>query len=189
MVSIADKGITFARQGPVQILRKGFNMDKLLGYGDATWADRADNIDARSTTGLLYKTEQATLMWYTGKQNNVTLSSCESEVIASKTTCQQGIWLRGLYSDIGASFTKPTNIMQDNTGAIAMAKTDAANSRSRHYRIACAYIRECYNRRIFNFVWVQTSDMKADILTKPITQPAHGRHEQGMTRYCAKRIA
>ena len=98
------------------------------------------------------------------------------------------IWVAFLVV-IGASFTKPTNIMQDNTGAIAMAKTDAANSRSRHYRIACAYILECYNRRIFNFVWVQTSDMKADILTKPITQPAHGRHEQGMTRYCARRIA
>ena len=79
----------------------------------------------------------------TGKQNNVTLSSCESEVISSKTTCQQGIWVRGLYTDLGATFTKPTNIMQDNTGAIAMAKTDANNSRSRHYRVACAYIREC----------------------------------------------
>lgn len=49
MVSIADKGITFVRQGPVQIIRKGFNMDNLLGHGDATWADRADDNDARST--------------------------------------------------------------------------------------------------------------------------------------------
>ena len=189
MVSIADKGITYVRQGPVQTYRRGFNMDNLLGYGDATWADRADNIDARSTTGLLYESDQGTLMWYTGKQNNVTLSSCESEVISSKTTCQQGIWIRGLYTDLGATFTKPTNIMQDNTGAIAMAKTDANNSRSRHYRVACAYIRECYNRRIFGFVWVQTSEMKADILTKPLTQPAHAKHEQGMTRHCANRIA
>ena len=39
MVSIADKGITYVRQGPVQQFRKGFNMDCLLGYGDATWAD------------------------------------------------------------------------------------------------------------------------------------------------------
>jgi hypothetical protein len=109
--------------------------------------------------------------------------------MASKTTCQQGIWLRGLYSDLGATFTKPSNIMQDNTGAIAMAKTDANHSRSRHYRVACAYIRECYNRRIFNFVWVQSSDMKADILTKPLPQPAHAKHEQGMTRYCAKYVA
>ena len=189
MVSIADKGITYVRQGPVQQFRKGFNMDCLLGYGDATWADRADNIDARSTTGLLWETDQGTLLWYTGKQNNVTLSSCESEVMANKTTCQQGVWLRGLYGDLGGTFTKPSNIMQDNTGAIAMAKTDANHSRSRHYRIACAYIRECYNRRIFGFVWVQTSDMKADILTKPITQPAHAKHEQGMTRHCAKRVA
>jgi hypothetical protein len=189
MMSIANKGITFVRQGPVQVICRGFNMDNMKGYGDSTWADRADNIDARSTTGLLWETDQGTLLWYTGKQNNVTLSSCESEVMASKTTCQQGIWLRGLYSDLGATFTKPSNIMQDNTGAIAMAKTDANHSRSRHYRVACAYIRECYNRRIFNFVWVQSSDMKADILTKPLPQPAHAKHEQGMTRYCAKYVA
>ena len=187
MVSIADKGITFVRQGPVQIIRKGFNMDNLLGHGDATWADRADDNDARSTTGLLYETNQGILLWYTGKQNNVTLSSCESEVIANKTTCQQGIWIRGIYTDMGATFTKPTNIMQDNTGAVAMAKSDANHTKSRHYRVACAYIRECYNRRIFNFVWVQTADMKADIMTKPITQPAHARHEQSITRHCAKR--
>jgi hypothetical protein len=31
--------------------------------------------------------------------------------------------------------------------------------------------------------------MKADILTKPLPQPAHAKHEQGMTRYCAKYIA
>ena len=34
MVSIADKGITFVRQGPVQVINRGFNMDNVLGYGD-----------------------------------------------------------------------------------------------------------------------------------------------------------
>jgi hypothetical protein len=182
MVGIADKGITYRRAGPLQIIRRGFNMDNLLGWADATWADRSDDNDARSTTGLLWETNQGIIMWYTGKQNNITLSSCESEVMANKTCCQQGIWIRGVYNDIGASFTKPTKIMQDNTGAMAMAKTDANQTRSRHYRVACAYIRECYNRRIFCFEWIQTSFMKADILTKPISQPHHGNHERAITR-------
>ena len=182
MVSIADKGITFTRVGPPQQLHWGFNMDILLGWADATWADRSDDNDARSTTGLMWETNQGLIMWYTGKQNNITLSSCESEVMANKSCCQQGIWLRGIYTDLGASFTKPSKIMQDNTGAMAMAKTDANQTKSRHYRVACAYIRECYNRRIFSFEWIQTLDMKADILTKPIMQPHHGRHERAITR-------
>ena len=187
MVSIAEKGITFRRKGPVQQIRKCFNMDCVLGWADATWADRADDKDARSTTGFLWETDQGVIMWYTGKQNNITLSSCESEVMSNKTCCQTGVWIRGFYTDLGATFTKPTTIMQDNTGAVAMAKSDANHTKSRHYRVACAYIRECYNRRIFTFEWVQTNDMKADVLTKPLNRVAHSKHEYGITRYQAHR--
>ena len=187
MVSIANKGITFRRKGPVTQIRKGFNMDCILGWADATWADRADDNDARSTTGFLWETDQGVLMWYTGKQNNITLSSCESEVMSNKTCCQTGVWIRGFYTDLGATFTKPSKLMQDNTGAVAMAKSDANHTKSRHYRVACAYIRECYNRRIFTFEWVQTNDMKADILTKPLNRVAHSKHEFGITNYQALR--
>lgn len=50
----------------------------------------------------------------------------------------------------------------------------------------CSYIRECYvNRRIFGFTWIQTSDMKAEIMTKSIRQPHNAQQKYRVTRHTA----
>ena len=187
MVSIRHKGITYRRSGPALHIRKGFNMDCLVGWGDATWADRQADHDARSTTGYLWETDQGPLMWYTGKQNNISLSSCESEIIANKTTCMNGIWLKGLLVDLSATFTKPNAVNQDNTGAVSQCRTNAHHSRSRHFRVACAYLHELYLHRHFTFTWVPTEEMLADIFTKPLPIDTHRRLEQRITR-CLTRL-
>jgi hypothetical protein len=126
-------------------------------------------------------------MWYTGKQDNITLSSCESEMLANKVTCMNGTWIKGLLMELGATFTKPTPVYQDNTGAVAMCRTDAHHSRSRHFRVACAYLHELYHHRKFTFVWVESAKMLADILTKPLPIDQHRRLEQRITR-CSTRL-
>jgi hypothetical protein len=98
--------------------------------------------------------------------------------MSNRSCCMQG---SGLIKDMGFNFSKPTEIMQDNTGAIALCKTDAHHARSRHFRVACHYLHELYDRRIFRFTWIQTDKMIADILTKPLHEAAHNRFEKRLT--------
>jgi hypothetical protein len=93
----------------------------------------------------------------------------------------QGIWQRNLIMDLGFNFSQPTEIMQDNTGAIALCKTDAHHARSRHFRIACHYLKELYDRRLFRFTWTQSDRMKADILTKSLPAVPHKRFQGDLT--------
>ena len=152
-------------------------VDDLEGAADATWVDRQLYPGARSTTGYVFKTGHGTILYGTAKQNNVTCSSCESEVMANKTCCQQGIWLRGMYKDLGFNFSKPTKILQDNQAAIATCTGDGHHKHSRHFRVACHYLRELVDRRIFTLQWVKSADMYADVMTKALMEIPHKYHE------------
>ena len=186
MYSIATKGITFRRHSPLpDVLTKGYLYDDLVGWADATWADKADSADSKSTTGFLYESKIGPLAFHTKKQSCVTNSSCESEIMANRSCAMNGVWLRNLIKDIGFNFSKPTEIMQDNTGSIALCKTDAHHARSRHFRVACHYLKELYDNRIFRFTWVTTLEMVADALTKCLAKIAHKKFERRLTNEIA----
>jgi hypothetical protein len=177
MVSVADRGQVFTRSGPPHKLQKGYLFDDLQGAADATWMDRQKFPGARSTTGYVFKTSMGTILYATSKQNNVTTSSCEAEVMANKSCCQLGVWLRGLVEDLGLTFSKPTEILQDNTGAISTCEGDGHHKNSRHFRVACAYLKELTDMKVFKFKWVQSAEMYADILTKALPPVPHKYHE------------
>jgi hypothetical protein len=178
--SLQDTGITFRREGPPEPLSRGYLMDDIVGWADATWGDCKTS--GVSTSGYCYTTKQGTVLYAVARQNNVTNSTCESEVMANRTCALNGIWLRRLYQDMGFQFSKPTRIMQDNQSAIAVCKTDAHHARSRHFRIACAFLKELYDHRVFIFEWVQSERMVADVLTKALPVGPHAAHEQTLTR-------
>jgi len=178
MAHIADKGCYFHRTHPPLMIRKGATIDDLQGAADATWVDRQEWPNAYSTSGYVYKTQFGTIMHGTKRQNNVTTSSCESEVMANKTCCQQGIWLRGLYLDLGFNFSKPTTIWQDNKSAIATCVGVGHHKNSRHFRVACHFLKELVDRRIFTFNWLSSTEMYADVMTKSLPAHTHGYHER-----------
>lgn len=173
----AAQGCTFRRVGPPHKLRRGYLFDDLEGAADATWVDRQQYPAAFSTTGYVYKTSMGTVLYGTSKQNNVTTSSCEAEVMANKKGCQQGIWLRGLITDLGFGFSKPTPILQDNQSAIHSCNNDGHHKNSRHFRVACHYLKELVDRRIFCFKWTPSAEMYADVMTKALNKTLHAKHE------------
>jgi hypothetical protein len=186
MLSIASVGITFRRPKALpDKLIKGYLFDDLKGWADATWADRKCSPDSRSTTGFFFETSIGPLLFYTKKQDCVSNSTCESEIMSNRSSCMQGTWMRNLIMDLSFNFSQPTEIMQDNTGAIALCKTDAHHARSRHFRIACHYLKELYDRRVFRFTWVQSDRMKADILTKALPLKLHSQFERALTNSVA----
>ena len=140
--------------------------DEVLGYTDADYAGDVD--DRHSTTGNLFLMSGAPISWFSKKQPIVTLSTAEAEYVALSTATQEAVWIRKLLSDFGVSQSQATTIMEDNQGAICLAKNPVSHSRSKHIDVRYHYIREALNDGIIDLQYCPTHDMIADTLTKPL---------------------
>lgn len=91
-------------------------------YSDADWA--ADATDRRSTTGycVCLNENGPVVSWKTKKQPTVALSTCEAEYMALAATVQECIYLTQLLKGIDKCEYALPKILEDNQGAIALAK-------------------------------------------------------------------
>ena len=113
----------------------------LVGHSDADWAGDSD--DRHSTSGNLFLMAGGAVSWLSKKQAIVALSTSEAEYVALSL---EAVWLRSLLSDLGVSLDEPTALMEDNQGAIAIAKNPIAHSRIKHIDIRYHYIREAIHK-------------------------------------------
>lgn len=139
----------------------------LIGFSDADWAGDLD--DRRSTTGNVFLLSGGAVSWLSKKQSTVALSTAEAEYVALSQASQECVWLRRLLSDLGMDVT-PVVILEDNQGAIAIAKNPVDHSRTKHIDIRYHYIRECVQNGQIQVKYCPTHNMKADILTKPLVK-------------------
>ena len=117
----ASKWIFHYLKGTVDLsLRYHATGEKLYGYSDADWASDAD--DRYSTSGNVLLMAGGAISWLSQKQTTVALSTAEAEYMALGSATQETIWLRHLLSDLQVNTDYPTEIFEDNQGAIAMAK-------------------------------------------------------------------
>ncbi|XP_034208104.1 secreted RxLR effector protein 161-like [Prunus dulcis] len=92
----------------------------LIGYCDSDWAGSED--DRRSTSGYAFTLGSGMFSWASIKQNTVALSTAEAEYVSAAEATSQAKWLRFVLEDFGEEQVEGTQIMCDNTSAIAMAK-------------------------------------------------------------------
>ena len=121
-------------------LRYNATGEKLYGYSDADWASDAD--DRHSTSGNVFLMAGGAISWLSQKQTTVALSTAEAEYMALGSAAQEAIWLRHLLSDLQVNTDDPTEIFEDNQGAIAMAKNPIGHKRTKHIDIKHHFIRE-----------------------------------------------
>ena len=150
----------------------------LIGYSDADWANDPD--DRHSTTGNLFMMSGAAVSWLSKKQSTVALSTSEAEYIALSTATQEAVWFRRLLCDLGISTDEPTILMEDNQGAIAIAKTSSHHARTKHIDIRYHYVREAIQERCIELKYCSSHDMIADVLTKPLSGEQFKRLRQAM---------
>ena len=69
-------------------------------------------------------------------------------------------------------------IREDNQSCITMLQQEPRNfqSKSKHVRVKWAFFRQEYAKRTLFLEYCPTSDMVADLLTKPLGGKAHNRH-------------
>ena len=137
----------------------------MIGYSDADWGGDADN--RHSTTGNLFLMAGGAISWLSKKQAVVALSTSEAEYIALSLATQEAVWLKRLLTELRVP-NQPVVLMEDNQGAIAIAKNPIAHSRTKHIDIRYHYIREALQDGEINLLYCPTDEMTADLLTKLI---------------------
>ena len=142
----------------------------LVGYSDADWASSED--DGRSTIGYCFSLTRtrSLISWKSRKQQTVALLSCEAEYLALAASVQEGLYLKQWFESVeGVVVQEPILIFEDNQGTIALAYSSVSRQRSKHIDIRY-FIREVFNKGYITLHYCPTSDMVADVLTKPSTK-------------------
>ncbi|MCP4492660.1 MAG: hypothetical protein GY820_35930, partial [Gammaproteobacteria bacterium] len=107
------------------------------------------------------------------RRTQQTLDRHEAERLC--TEAQQAVWLRRLYEELGANVKAPTELCEDNQGAICLASNPVGHKRTKHISIRHHYIRECVTAGLIELVYVPTQEMTADLFTKSLPTVAFQR--------------
>jgi hypothetical protein len=147
-------GLTFGSDGPVSV----------KCYADESYGVHADG---KSHTGSNIVVG-GTVLAHSTKQQIVTKSSTEAELVAASDMGSQLIWVRdfllGQGYDVG-----PAVLYQDNQSTMALLKRgSAASSRSRHINIRYFWLKDRVELGELEVIYMPTEDMVSDLLTKPL---------------------
>ena len=137
----------------------------VIGFSDADWG--GDRDDRHSTTGNVFTLAGGAITWLSKKQAVVALSTSEAEYVALSMAAQEAAWLLKLLTDLQIP-KEPIIIMEDNQGAIALARNPISHSRTKHIDIRFHFVREAQEEGMIDIVYCPTSEMVADLFTKPL---------------------
>ena len=111
------------------------------------------------------------ISWASKKQRTVAQSSCEAELYAEAAAINEVIWLRGLLAELGLRSEKPSLIIGDNQGTIALSKNGVKSERTKHVDVKFLFITEEVNKKTVELKWVPSEKQQADIFTKALAKP------------------
>jgi hypothetical protein len=131
--------------------------------------------DAKGHTGGCvgmegFNNHHAYYIFICGKQPIVAKSSCECELISQSTVGDYTVWLRDLIDELGFNSDEPAVMYQDNTSAIRIGSQGTGTfKRSKHIKVRFFWLKELIELGELIFEYIPTTEMVADILTKPLT--------------------
>uniref|UniRef100_A0A6V7M0T8 Integrase catalytic domain-containing protein n=1 Tax=Bracon brevicornis TaxID=1563983 RepID=A0A6V7M0T8_9HYME len=140
--------------------------DKLIGYADANLAESRDS--RKSNSGYIFKLFGGTISWSSKRQECVTLSSTEAELVALSEASREAKWIRKLLTFFNEHQNEPTTIYEDNQSCINSLKGPGSSNRSKHIDTKYFYTRELKERRIIQVTCCPTETNEADMFTKPL---------------------
>ena len=155
--------------GLVYTFARGVAKRGVYGYYDASHADCPDT--RRSTLAYVFFFEGCAISWHTKRHTYVTTSTNHSEYCSAAKAGREAKWFHSYFTAIGLSrLVSPIDLFSDSKGAIAMAYNPVHRAASKHVDLADHYARELQERGIITISYVNTKDMYADLLTKPLSR-------------------
>jgi len=137
----------------------------VTAFIDASYAVHSD---MKSHTGSIITLGKGPVYAKSGIQRLNTTSSAESELVALSDSTGQVIWTRQFLEQQGYT-VGPATVYEDNQSAIKLAENGRSNSsRTRHIAIRYFFVSDKIASGEIKVEYLNTSDMIADILTKPL---------------------
>ena len=135
----------------------------LRGTADASWEVRA------STSGWVIYWHGAPLCWGSRKQKSISLSSCESEIIALSEAAKDVVYLRKFVRGLVPSTPSTATVLStDNKAARDLSYNPEHHNRSKHIQRRHFYIRDMVESQEIVVPLVNTQENDADFFTKPL---------------------
>ena len=135
---------------------------------DASFAD--NSADRKSSQGYIMTLFNGPISWRANKQDTVTTSSTEAELLALSQTAKEAIFLSRLFKALTLNIYEPLTIDCDNTQTLRLVTEDSAKlvTKLRHVDIHNHWLRQEHARGSIILRWKATKDMIADGLTKAL---------------------
>jgi hypothetical protein len=138
---------------------------QVLAYVDASFGVHED---MKSHTGTWITMGKGGIFVKSSKQKLMTKSSTEAELVGMSDAIPMIVWIQNFLRAQGHEL-KPAIIYQDNKSTIALAEKGRSTSeRTRHINIRYYFVKDLIERSEVKVEYLQTEDMIADILTKPL---------------------
>ena len=141
-------------------------------YSDADWGTGNDR---KSVGGYVFLLNGGAVSWSSKKQTSVALSTTEAEYMSMTQAAKEIVWLRALLEELGATghIRQMSQLHGDNQGALALARNPEYHARTKHIDIQFHFIRELVGDEKIYLEYCPTSDMIADVMTKPLPRTTH----------------
>ena len=134
-------------------------------YTDSSFAPSG----GRSQGAALVFLGSCPLIWRAGRQQLVTLSTAESELLETVEGTQLGLSTRGLITEI-LGVELPLVVWVDNSAAVSLLTTSSGSWRTRHLRLRSNWVREMTIRKELYVKHTPGEYQRADLGTKPFTR-------------------
>jgi hypothetical protein len=151
--------------------------DRVKTYIDASFAIHADG---KSQSGCVVLLGNTLVHETCRKQKIITCNSTEAELVALSEHIQEGELIEEFLFDMGALCDIPVMdnvhlVYQDNKPAITIVTTGSGKARTKYMRVRAEYVKERLKSKELEVEYVSTSNMLADVLTKPLS--GEGYHD------------
>ena len=163
---------------PIQKSTDTLQLPTTRGLSDADWA--SDEKDRKSVSGYCFYFLDSLVSWSSRKQRTVSTSSTESEYYALTNTIKEAIWIKLFLTLTTLPSPIPFPILCDNQSTCTIANTDVISSRTKHIDVRHHFIRQHLKEGSFTTIWIPTSDMTADLFTKPLLSTLFLRHRDNL---------
>ena len=139
----------------------------LMVLSDASYASDKDT--RRSVSGACAYINMGMVLWFSGVQKSVTLSTAEAELDAATSGGKALVWLQRFLVNLGFTEFRQgliANIGIDNTATIAITRNEEHHDRTKHIEIKLRWLCEKVRRGAITPIHVPTWQNSADVLTK-----------------------
>jgi hypothetical protein len=124
-------------------------------------------LDGKSQTGEILMVGGTPVLWRSVKQGLVAKDSTNAEIIAASDCIQDAMNVRELLRELNLKTNVPI-LKQDNQSAMFMMSEDGRVNENKYIRVRLEGIKELVRNGELEIEYLQTSDMLADMLTKPL---------------------